>query len=71
MTKQNNDISISVLSWNKNFESLKTLLVGLNFCFKRIYKMIFMICTPTIDINFQTIQVFIKSRKIFKKAALS
>ena len=39
MTKENNDISFSVFhlnikSLNQNFDSLKHLLVELNFCFK-------------------------------------
>ena len=42
MIKENNDISFSVLhlnirSLNKNFESLKNLVVEINFCFKAIY----------------------------------
>ena len=41
MTKENNDISFSILHPNirrlkKNFESLKNLLVEINFCFKVI-----------------------------------
>ena len=41
MIKENNDISFSVLhlnirSLNKNFESLKNVLVEINFCFKVI-----------------------------------
>ena len=41
MIKENNDISLSVLhlnirSLNKNFESMKNLLVEINFCFKVI-----------------------------------
>ena len=42
MIKENNDISFSVLhlnirSLNTNFESLKNLLVQINFCFKVIF----------------------------------
>ena len=41
MIKENNDISFSVLhlnirSLNKNFESLKNLLIEINFCFQVI-----------------------------------
>ena len=42
MIKENNDISFSILHLNvrsliKNFESLKYLLVEINFCFKVIF----------------------------------
>ena len=63
MIKENNDISFSVFhlnikSLNQNFDSLKHLLVELNFCFKIPKKKkkrilgVLLIGTPTISVDF-------------------